>query len=191
MMAAGSGTRMGAGMPKQFLDMDGKAVLQRTIEVFLEACPGISVVTVLPEDFIDYWKEYCLKKNFICPQILVKGGITRFHSVRNALARIPDGAIAAVHDGVRPLITSDKVREIFDLAENKVGVIPVIPCVDTMKILKPSQVCFLVRRPLRHSTQKFLRLPMNRPMIRLSRMMHQLSQDMEKASPTLWGRGSI
>ena len=83
-MAAGSGTRMGAGMPKQFLDMDGKTVLQRTIEVFLEACPGISVVTVLPEDFIDYWKECCLKQNFICPQILVKGGITRFHSVRNA-----------------------------------------------------------------------------------------------------------
>ena len=72
-------------MPKQFLDMDGKAVLQRTIEVFQEACPGISVVTVLPEDFIGYWKDYCLSNNFICPQILVKGGITRFHSVRNAL----------------------------------------------------------------------------------------------------------
>lgn len=139
-MAAGSGTRMGAGMPKQFLDMDGKAVLQRTIEIFQEACPGISVVTVLPEDFIDYWKDYCLKNNFICPQILVKGGITRFHSVRNALARIPDGAIAAVHDGVRPLITPSKVKELFDLVEDKVGVIPVIPCVDTMKVLKPSDL---------------------------------------------------
>ena len=140
MMAAGSGTRMGADMPKQFLDMDGKAVLQRTIEIFLEACPGISVVTVLPEDFIDYWKEYCLKHNFICPQILVKGGITRFHSVRNALAKVPDGAIAAVHDGVRPMITPGKVRELFDLAEDKSGVIPVIPCVDTMKVLKPSEL---------------------------------------------------
>ena len=139
-MAAGSGTRMGADMPKQFLDMDGKAVLQRTIEIFLEACPGISVVTVLPEDFIDYWKEYCLKHNFICPQILVKGGITRFHSVRNALAKVPDGAIAAVHDGVRPLITPGKVRELFDLAEDKSGVIPVIPCVDTIKVLKPSEL---------------------------------------------------
>lgn len=138
-MAAGSGTRMGAGMPKQFLDMDGKAVLQRTIEVFQQACPGISVVTVLPEDFIDYWKDYCLSHNFICPQILVKGGITRFHSVRNALERIPDGALAAVHDGVRPLITPSKVRELFDLAEDNVGVIPVTPCVDTMKVLKPTQ----------------------------------------------------
>ena len=137
-MAAGSGTRMGADRPKQFLELDGKAVLQRTIEVFLEACPGISVVTVLPEDFIGYWKDYCLKHNFICPQILVKGGITRFHSVRNALARIPDGALAAVHDGVRPLVTPAKVRELFDRAENCPGVIPVVPCVDTMKVLAPS-----------------------------------------------------
>ena len=86
-MAAGSGTRMGADMPKQFIELCGKAVLQRTIEVFIEACPGIKVVTVLPEDHIAYWKSYCLKHNFTCPQILAKGGITRFHSVRNALKR--------------------------------------------------------------------------------------------------------
>lgn len=138
-MAAGSGTRMGADMPKQFLELDGKVILQKTIEAFLEACPGISVVTVLPEDFIGYWKEYCLAHNFICPQILVKGGITRFHSVRNALARIPDGALVAVHDGVRPLITPGKIRELFSLAESCPGVIPVIPCVDTMKVLRPSE----------------------------------------------------
>ena len=47
-MGAGSGTRMGADMPKQFLDLGGKAILQKTIEVFTGACPGITVVTVLP-----------------------------------------------------------------------------------------------------------------------------------------------
>lgn len=126
-------------MPKQFLELEGKAVMHRTMEVFLEACPGISVVTVLPEDFIQYWKDYCLKNSFICPQVLVKGGFTRFHSVRNALSKIPDGALVAVHDGVRPLITPAKVRELFDLAEDRPGVIPVIPCVDTMKVLEPSE----------------------------------------------------
>ena len=58
--------------------------------------------------------------------------------MRNALARIPDGALAAVHDGVRPLVTPSKVRELFDRAEDCPGVIPVIPCVDTMKVLTPS-----------------------------------------------------
>ena len=134
-MAAGSGTRMGADRPKQFLEIGGKAILQKTMEVFLQASPGISVVTVLPEAFIDYWKDYCYRRNFTCPQILVKGGITRFHSVRNALERIPEGALVAVHDGVRPLITSRLVEDMFAQAETHPALIPVIPWVDTMKVL--------------------------------------------------------
>ena len=135
-MAAGSGTRMGAEVPKQFIEIDGKAILQMTIEVFQQACPDINVVTVLPEAHMAYWRSYCLERNFICPQILVKGGITRFHSVRNALSRIPDGAVVAVHDGVRPLVSPELVRCMFGKAESEPAVIPVLPCVDTMKVLE-------------------------------------------------------
>lgn len=138
-MAAGSGTRMGAQMPKQFLELDGKAILQKTIEVFQEACPGISVITVLPQDHISYWRQYCLDRNFICPQILVSGGITRFHSVRNALDRVPDGVVVAVHDGVRPLLSPGLVRDIFKAAETQQAVIPVTPCVDTIKVLESKE----------------------------------------------------
>lgn len=135
-MAAGSGSRMGASRPKQFLDIGGRMILQRTMEVFLEACPDISVVTVLPEDFISFWREHCLEQNFICPQIIVPGGITRFHSVRNALSRIPDGAIVAIHDGVRPLVSSALVGSMFSMAETVPALVPVIPCIDTLKVLK-------------------------------------------------------
>jgi 2-C-methyl-D-erythritol 4-phosphate cytidylyltransferase len=138
-MAAGSGSRMGLQLPKQFLKIDGKAILQRTIEVFLEALPDVKVITVLPEDYIQYWKEYCLDNNFICPQVLVKGGITRFHSVKNALARVPEDALVAIHDGVRPLVTAEFLRDIFQRAEEQSGVIPVLPCVDTMKVLRKDQ----------------------------------------------------
>ena len=55
--AGGSGTRMGSALPKQFLELGGKAVLQRTIEQFLEACPGIKVVTVLPEAHMTWWRQ--------------------------------------------------------------------------------------------------------------------------------------
>lgn len=134
-MAAGSGTRMGAEMPKQFIELEGKAILQRTIEVFKDAYPDISVVTVLPEQHIEYWKDYCYRKSFVCPQILVKGGITRFHSVKNALKKVPDGAVVAVHDGVRPFVSVDLVRRLFDETESAVSAIPVLPCVDTMKVL--------------------------------------------------------
>lgn len=134
-MAAGSGTRMGSETPKQFMELNGKAILQRSIEVFLRACPGIKVITVLPESYVKYWRDYCIEKNFICPQILVKGGITRFHSVRNALAKVPDGALVAIHDGVRPLVSQESVAEMFAKAESEQALIPVIPCVDTMRLL--------------------------------------------------------
>ena len=135
-MAAGSGSRMGAQLPKQFLELDGKVILRRTIEVFLEACPDVSVITVLPKQYLDYWRDYCYNNNFICPQILVAGGITRFHSVRNALQRVPEGALVAIHDGVRPLVSTRLVKDMFEKAETVQALIPVIPCVDTMKVLQ-------------------------------------------------------
>lgn len=134
-MAAGSGTRMGGDTPKQFLEIGGKAILRRSIEAFLAACPDVTVVTVLQEPYVESWKKYCLSSGFLCPQIIARGGITRFHSVKNALARIPDGAIVAVHDGVRPLVTPELIKYMFELAVTVPALVPVVPCVDTMKVL--------------------------------------------------------
>lgn len=134
--AGGTGTRMGSAVPKQFLELDGVPILRRTIEVFLKAIPGIQVITVLPEGHVAYWRQYCLQANFVCPQRLVKGGFTRFHSVKNALKYVPDGALVAVQDGVRPLVSVDKVRELFKAAESAPAVIPVMPVTDTLKVLE-------------------------------------------------------
>ena len=140
-MAAGSGTRMGSATPKQFLDIGGKPVLRRTIETFVSAIPDIKVITVLPKEHISFWKEYCLSSEFTCPQLLVSGGITRFHSVRNALERVPDGAIVAIHDGVRPLVSTGLIREMFSKMEGGRihALIPVVPSVDTLKVLDTVQ----------------------------------------------------
>ena len=133
--AGGSGTRMGSALPKQFLSLGGRAVLQRTIERFLEAYPDIHVITVLPEAHIAWWRRYCQEKGFNCPQRLVKGGFTRFHSVKNALDVVPDGAFVAVHDGVRPLVSAALLKEMFDRMETVRALIPVIPMVDTLTVL--------------------------------------------------------
>jgi len=134
--AGGSGLRMGSALPKQFLSLDGRAVLQRTIERFVEACPDIQVITVLPEGHVAWWRRYCQEKGFNCPQRLVKGGITRFHSVRNALAHVPDGAVVAIHDGVRPLLSADLIRAMFAQMDQGVrALIPVVPMVDTLAVL--------------------------------------------------------
>ena len=110
--AGGMGTRMGGSVPKQFLELDGKPILRLTIERFLQAEPDLQVLTVLPQAHVSTWRQYCIKADFTCPQRLVKGGFTRFHSVQNALAFVPDGALVAVHDGVRPLLSIGRIREL-------------------------------------------------------------------------------
>ena len=133
--AGGMGVRMGGNKPKQFLELEGEPILRRTIERFREAVPDLHVVTVLPEDYIAYWRQYCTRSGFLCPQRLVAGGFTRFHSVRNALAQVPDGALVAVQDGVRPLLSVEKIRELFAAAQKVPALIPVLPVTDTLKVL--------------------------------------------------------
>ncbi len=133
--AGGSGTRMGGATPKQFLELGGVPVLRRTIERFVEAEPSLSIITVLPESHIDMWRRYCIAAGFVCHQRLVGGGFTRFHSVKNALEHIPDGVLVAVHDGVRPFVSTGKIRELFSLAQKYPAVVPVMPVTDTIKVL--------------------------------------------------------
>ena len=137
-VAGGSGTRMGGDVPKQFLLLDGKPILQWTIERFLEAEPEMTVVTVLPRIHFRTWKDLCAVHSFDCPQILVAGGLTRFHSVQNALKKVPDGAIVSIHDGVRPLVSPELVRQMLArMQEGTRALLPVVKVVDTLRSTEP------------------------------------------------------
>lgn len=139
-VAGGSGTRMGGEVPKQFLLLDGRPILQRTIERFLEAEPELKVITVLPRAHFQTWKDLCAVHSFHCPQTLVAGGLTRFHSVQNALRKVPDGAVVSIHDGVRPLISAALVRRMLDRMESDEdcpALLPVVPVVDTLRSTDP------------------------------------------------------
>ena len=137
-VAGGSGTRMGGDVPKQFLLLDGKPILQWTIERFLEADPDMTVVTVLPRIHFRTWKDLCAVHSFDCPQILVAGGLTRFHSVQNALKKVPDGAIVSIHDGVRPLVSPELVRQMLArMQEVTRALLPVVKVVDTLRSTEP------------------------------------------------------
>lgn len=139
-VAGGSGTRMGSELPKQFLDLDGTPILQRSIERFLDAENAAHVITVLPERYIPLWSEMCLQRGVVFAQTLVKGGMTRFHSVQNALDKVPDGAIVAVHDGVRPLVSETLIRSMLARIAEPGGpkaLVPVVPVTDTLRSLDP------------------------------------------------------
>ena len=135
--AGGSGTRMGADRPKQFLLLEGVPILQRTIMRFREAIEDLQVITVLPPSHLESWRHFCAEAAFPVAQRLVGGGFTRFHSVQNALAFVPDGAIVAVHDGVRPLVSAGWIRSLFAEMDHSRAVIPVLPVTDTLKVLRP------------------------------------------------------
>lgn len=139
-VAGGSGTRMGGDVPKQFLELGGVPVLQRSIERFLEAEPSAHVIVVLPSQHVFTWRELCVKHAVSFAQTIVKGGMTRFHSVQAALEKVPDGVIVSVHDGVRPLVTPDLVRRMLDRMASSRALIPVIPVTDTLRCLEPGAV---------------------------------------------------
>lgn len=134
-MAGGSGHRMGADIPKQFIELDGIPVLQLTVEKFLSVCPDMDVTVVLPEEHFGTWNDLCGEFHLDCKQRLVGGGITRFHSVKNALEKIPDGVTVMIHDGVRPLVSGELIRKMMEKSGTCRGLIPVIPVTDTLKSL--------------------------------------------------------
>ena len=135
-LAAGEGRRMRSALPKQFLELDGKPVLRYTIERFLEFDPRIHLIVVLPADRIEYWREYCHHTGFRPAMRLVTGGLTRFHSVNNALEFVPEDAVVAIHDGVRPLIAADFLSDLFDKAARSQAVVPVLPLVESIRELQ-------------------------------------------------------
>ena len=137
-VAGGKGLRMGADIPKQFLPIGGKPVLMRTLERFREYSADLQIILVLPEAQQDYWLQLCKKYHFEVEYQLANGGQTRFHSVQNGLALVPDDAegVVGVHDGVRPFPSIEIIRNCYETARSAKAVIPVIPVVETVRHLE-------------------------------------------------------
>ena len=133
-MAGGSGTRMKAEIPKQFIEIAGLPVIMHTILRFEQFDPEIQIILVLPENQFDLWTELCKKHNFTKIFKLAKGGETRFYSVKNGLKMIEDEGIVFIHDAVRPLVSVQTLRNCLDTAIRKGNALPVIPVIDSVRI---------------------------------------------------------
>jgi len=115
-VAGGKGTRIKSEMPKQFIELNGRPILLHTVEAFLKYSTALFIVLVLPEEDFITWEVICEKFNFNTPVILVKGGETRFQSVKRGLDKIQGEGLVAIHDGVRPLVSADLIGASFRLA---------------------------------------------------------------------------
>jgi 2-C-methyl-D-erythritol 4-phosphate cytidylyltransferase len=134
-VAGGSGKRMGAEIPKQFLELAGRPVLMHTIERFKTFNESIEIITVLPENQLRHWLELQEKYAFSVPQTLVKGGSVRFYSVRNGLQFVNTPGLVAVHDGVRPFVSIDTIKKCFETAEKLGNAIPAVQVAESLRIV--------------------------------------------------------
>jgi 2-C-methyl-D-erythritol 4-phosphate cytidylyltransferase len=153
-VAGGSGKRMGAEIPKQFLELAGRPVLMHTIERFKTFSESIEIITVLPENQLRYWMELQKQFDFNVPQTIVKGGTTRFHSVRNGLKFVNPTGVVAIHDGVRPFVSLNTIRSCFELARESGNAIPAISPVESLRIVEDGS-----SRPIDRLTVKQIQTP--------------------------------
>lgn len=135
--AAGLGTRMGADLPKQFLELDGVPLIVFTLRR-LAACHAISDFFIATRtDDIVALEDMVAKAALGKPARVVHGGETRQQSVANALAQVdPSTEIVLVHDAVRPFVTLTQIDRLIAEARSRGAAILGIPAIDTVKEVK-------------------------------------------------------
>lgn len=138
-VAAGSGSRFGADLPKQFCRLAGRPVLCHAIERARKAIPAAHIITVISTPMVPLWRELAKKDEIELPSI-APGGQTRWESVKNALSTIatedPE-AIVLVHDAARPLLDVATAQAVVDAIEPGVSAVPVVPVTDSLRHILP------------------------------------------------------
>ena len=126
--AGGSGTRLGASVPKQLLQIGGRTILQRAIDAF-RSHPGVAeVIVALPEAVV------AAPPSWLEGVRVVAGGARRQDSVANAFAAIAaDTEIVMIHDAARPFVSADVITRAIDAAATHGAAIVALPVSDTVK----------------------------------------------------------
>jgi 2-C-methyl-D-erythritol 4-phosphate cytidylyltransferase len=150
-VAGGKGTRMGTDVPKQFLLLKGIPVLMHTIRKFSEAgCDEL--ILVLPEAQVNEWKALCRQYDFTIPHHIVTGGQERFYSVKNGLALVDKLSVVAIHDGVRPCVTTGLIKKCFHEAIHNGSAVAAVKPKESLRMKKDNRTV-AVDRDMFYSVQ--------------------------------------
>ena len=132
-VAAGSGSRMKSDVPKQFLKLGKLPLIMHTMYKFHAYDPATELRLVLHESEMGTWENLCREYNFSLNCMIFPGGETRFHSVKNGLQNLITPSLIAVHDGVRPLVSTETIVRCFQLAESSGAAVPVITISESIR----------------------------------------------------------
>lgn len=135
--AAGEGRRLGAGVPKQLLDVGGRTILERSISAFVGHERVDEVIVVLPPAMIaapPLWLKPAPKSTPAAAVRIVPGGARRQDSVANAFDSVAaDSDVVLVHDAARPFVSADLISRAIDAAAQHGAAIVALPVRDTVK----------------------------------------------------------
>ena len=136
--AAGVGKRMGLSYPKQFLEVDGKPIFIKTLEVIEKNHRVTGIVVVANKEYIPEVKKVCRTFKITKVIDIVSGGIERQDSIYNALQQIPKDSIIGVQDGVRPFIEDRYIEDSYAKLMEETdldGIVVGVPVKDTIKVV--------------------------------------------------------
>ena len=153
-LAAGSGTRMGTDIPKQFLDLAGRPVLAWTLTAFERADRIDRVILVVGREHVDACRAQFGRQNFSKVVEVVIGGAERQDSVANGLRAIPTTAgVVAVHDGARAYVTPEDIDAVVLAAMERGAAVLGTPVTDTIKRVNGDQIAETLDRSTLRSVQ--------------------------------------
>lgn len=155
-VAAGSGSRYGGDLPKQFCDLWGRPMLMTTMERLAAAAPDADMIVVLSPDMESEWRDMCASHDFTLPHRIVYGGATRAHSVKNALMTLDRAATGwiSVHDAARPMVTAAMMRRLLGkIGDGAVAVVPAVAVTDSIRIVDGDGRSHAVDRSLYRAVQ--------------------------------------
>jgi 2-C-methyl-D-erythritol 4-phosphate cytidylyltransferase len=148
-VAGGSGSRMNSAIPKQFLLLNGLPVLMHTLNAFNNCASSPKLILVLNSDYHSYWNELRITHNFTTSHKIIKGGESRFHSVKNGLDSIVDkDAIIAIHDAVRPLTSALMIDHAYTYAAKNGNAIAATKSRDSIRQIKGDHSINLLREDI-------------------------------------------
>jgi len=148
-VAGGSGQRMGAEIPKQFLLLKGKPLLQYSLEAFLQAYQDLQVILVLPEAHVSKGEEMIAQMNIKGRVQIMVGGQTRFQSVKNGIAGVSHPSIVFVHDGVRCMVNKRLIHRCYQQALEKGSAVPAVAATDSIRVQEESAHYIINRNKIR------------------------------------------
>jgi len=147
--AGGTGRRMKSSIPKQFIGVAGKPLIVHTIEKFNNLESVNEIIVVVPEKDAGGTEQLIKEWNLNKVTAVVHGGAERFFSVKNGISSVSGNAdIILIHDGVRPLVTTDDILGVIDKTAETGAAILALPVTDTIKRVEHGKIVNTMNRSI-------------------------------------------